>query len=55
VKDLWNVSLTPCIEESVRQRTSAASEQQRDILIKATLKALFEKSIRSGCPVELKF
>ena len=55
IKVLWSEKIIPCVEESVRQRTVAATETQRDMLIKATLKALFEKSIRAGCPVDLRF
>ena len=54
IRQLWNERLTPCVEESVRQRTAAATETQRATLIKTTLKTVFDQSIRAGCPVELR-
>jgi len=55
IKTFWTKHIALTVEESVLHRTVAATQQQRDSLIKATLKALFEKVIRPGCPVSLEF
>ncbi|XP_065640792.1 uncharacterized protein LOC100200864 isoform X2 [Hydra vulgaris] len=50
LKDLWIAKITPCVEDSVMYRSSSATENQQNVLVAATLKALFEKAIRPGCP-----
>ncbi|XP_057296028.1 uncharacterized protein LOC130624973 isoform X2 [Hydractinia symbiolongicarpus] len=42
-KQLWTESIVPCVEDSVRKRTGGVAGSQQQILIKATLKTLYER------------
>ena len=53
ITSIWKQTVVPSVTESVYHRAAAATSSQKTMLLKATLKTLFDKSVRPGCPVDL--